>query len=248
MIPAMRLSPLLFVFCLLVAGSGVLPSLRAEDAPPSPVVFDRAALLGALTRDLAAHYSVSDELELDLVRPWVSPVSAKAAAQDVTVAVLEYAPAPASDMLVRVRYLQGDTTLREDTLVLQARLWRDVLIAKLPLERGAPVALDTLSTRRSDALRERDALPTSVLGQDFVYTQPLPAGRLLTWRDVVKRALVHRGQLIEVTAVDGALQITMQALAMQDGGRGDTVRVRNLESKREFTGQVTADNRVQVSF
>ncbi len=245
----MKLSSLLSVSFFLVVGLGVLPALRAEDAPV-PAVFDRAALLSALTRDLAAHYSVSDELELDLTRPWVSPVSGVEgkAAQDVTVSVMEYAPAPASAMLVRVRYMQGTTELREDTLALQARLWRDILVAKLPLERAAAVSLDTLSTRRADALRERDALPTSVLGQDFVYTQPVPAGRALTWRDVVKRSLVHRGQLIEVTAVDGALQITMQALAMQDGGKGDTVRVRNIESKREFTGQVIADNRVQVTF
>lgn len=226
------------------AGLFALPLVGAERAPVS--AFSRDVLLAALTRDLAAHYVVGDELELELLRPWVAPEAGPS--PSVTVSVMDYPSAPASSMLVRVRYLQGTTVLREDTLALQARLWRDVLVAKLPLERGAQVALDTLSTRRADALRERDALPATVLGQDFVYTQSVPAGRSLTWRDVAKRAMVRRGELIEVSATDGLLQITMKALAMQDGARGDTVRVRNLESKREFTGQVVADNRVQVGF
>ena len=235
-----------FFFSFALAGLVSSSTLSAEETTAPG--FDRTALLTILTRDFSAHYSMSDELELDLLRPWAAPESTAKQTQELTVSVMDYPPSVSSAMLVRVRYLQGTTVLREDTLALQARLWRDVLIAKLPLERGAAVSLDSLATRRSDMLREREALPATVLGQDFVYTQPIPSGRPLTWRDVMKRSMVRRGELIEVSATDGQLQITMKAQAMQDGARGDTVRVRNLESKREFTGQVVADSRVRVNF
>lgn len=35
---------------------------------------------------------------------------------------------------------------------------------------------------------------------------------------------------------------------MQDGGKGETVRVRNLESRREFAALVVGENRAQVRF
>jgi flagella basal body P-ring formation protein FlgA len=74
------------------------------------------------------------------------------------------------------------------------------------------------------------------------------AGRVLTWRDVVRRALVRKGALVEVAAIDGALTVTLKALAMQSGAAGDLVMVRNLESKKDITAQVVAENRVQVRF
>ena len=63
-----------------------------------------------------------------------------------------------------------------------------------------------------------------------------------------RRALVRKGEVIDVTATDGALSITMKALAMENGSAGETVRVRNIESKKEFPVLVVADARAQVRF
>ncbi|NBR60006.1 MAG: flagella basal body P-ring formation protein FlgA, partial [Opitutaceae bacterium] len=57
-----------------------------------------------------------------------------------------------------------------------------------------------------------------------------------------------KGDLIEVAAIDGQLQIIMRGLAMENGAAGDTVTVRNPESKRNFAAQVIAENRVQIRF
>jgi flagella basal body P-ring formation protein FlgA len=59
---------------------------------------------------------------------------------------------------------------------------------------------------------------------------------------------VRKGDLIEVAAIDGQLQIIMRGLAMENGAAGDTVTVRNPESKRNFAAQVIAENRVQIRF
>jgi flagella basal body P-ring formation protein FlgA len=102
---------------------------------------------------------------------------------------------------------------------------------------------------RSAHLRDREALSTSILQPgDWMFQRSVPAGRLLSWRDVARRALVRKGDVIEVAAVDGSLQVTLKAQALQDGGRGETVRVRNLDSKREFAALVVAPNRAEVRF
>ncbi|HEY9247877.1 MAG TPA: flagellar basal body P-ring formation chaperone FlgA [Rariglobus sp.] len=217
--------------------------LRAE---PS-AAFGRPSLLEGLAANLAAHYSLTDSLDVDLIRPWTAPDLAAPGAP-VTVVVMDYPEAVASSMLVRVRYQQDERILREDTLALRVNLWRDGMVAVSPLKRGDPISLQGVTTRRIDALRDREALPVSAAGEDYVFAREVPAGRSLSWRDVVRRSLVHRGQIVEVFASDGALVITMKALAMQDGARGDAVRVRNLESKREFTARVTGENRAEVRF
>lgn len=235
----MRTLRLLFFVLLPAAGL-----LRAVEPAPA---FERSTLLADLAAELAAHYTISESLEVDLVRPWTSPAVISGEAP-VSVAVVEYPEALASSMLVRVRYKQDERVLREDTLVLRVSLWREGMIAAAPLKRGDPVSLQAVTTRRVDALRDRDTLPVSAAAEDYIVVRDVATGRTLAWRDVIRRPLVRRGQMVEVQAGSGALVITIKALAMQDGARGEAVRVRNIESKRDFVAKVTAENRAEVRF
>jgi flagella basal body P-ring formation protein FlgA len=64
----------------------------------------------------------------------------------------------------------------------------------------------------------------------------------------MRRPLVRKGNLIEVAAIDGDLLITMKALAMESGAQGDTVTVRNPETRKDFSALVVDENRVQIRF
>jgi flagella basal body P-ring formation protein FlgA len=105
-----------------------------------------------------------------------------------------------------------------------------------------------LETRRVDLLRERDALPAAVGDRSYIFARAVPAGRLLTWRDIGRRPLVKKGEIVEVSAVDGALALTLKAIAMENGAQGDMVTVRNQESRKDFAAVVVDENRVQVRF
>lgn len=231
--------PLRFLLSVLLLAAGL-----ARATEPS-AAFERGGWLENLAAEIAAHYAISETLDVDLVRPWTSP-AAIAGEVAASFAVIDYPEALASSMLVRVRYSQGERILREDTLVLRVSLWREGMIAAIPLKRGDPVSLHAVTTRRVDALRDRDTLPLSAVGEDYVLAREIPAGRALSWRDVVRRPLVRRGQMVEVQAGSGSLVITMKALAMQDGAHGEVVRMRNLESKRDFAAKVVAENRAEV--
>jgi flagella basal body P-ring formation protein FlgA len=127
-------------------------------------------------------------------------------------------------------------------------LWRDVWVARQPLVTGAVFDPAELETRRVDLFRERDALPTVVGDRTYVLMRAVSPGRVLSWRDIARRPLVRKGNLVEVSAGDGQLLITMKALAMENGAQGDTVTVRNPESRKEFAAMVIDENRVQVRF
>ena len=94
----------------------------------------------------------------------------------------------------------------------------------------------------------RDALPASAGDDSFVFARNVSAGRLLSWNDIARRPLVRKGALVAVSAIDGPLTVTLKALAMQNGARGDTIILRNRESRKDFSATVIDENHVQVHF
>jgi flagella basal body P-ring formation protein FlgA len=207
--------------------------------------FTQENLLADLTRQLAERFQTKGELQLDLIRPW-SPLAA--AAGSVEVALLECPARLNSSLLLQVRLQSGGQSLGTFSLMLKAQLFREVWVARAPIERGTTFDPNQLDTRRVDVLQQRDTVPTDGPETDFAYTTSVSAGRLLTWRDLTRRSLIRKGQIVEVSAIDGTLTITTKALAMENGAAGDTVKLRNLESKKDFSALVVAEARAQVRF
>jgi flagella basal body P-ring formation protein FlgA len=231
-----------------LCGTGVSPvfaSDHGQDARATRTPFTHDELILSLTRALAAHFNFEGDLQLELIRPWTPPTRV-ASRWELT--VLEFPSVPSSSMMVRCRVVADDNSAAEATFVVRAQLWRDAWVTKLPLANGATFDPSSLDTRRVDLLRERDALPAAVGDRSYVFARAVTAGRLLTWRDIMRRPLVKKGDLVEVAAIEGTLVVTMKALAMENGAQGDTVTVRNPESRKDFAAMVIDENRVQVRF
>jgi len=212
-------------------------------AAPSPVA--REQVLADAARDLTSHFNLEGEVQLELPKGWAPPATA---ADHWRVELAEYPSLASSAMLVRMR-LFGDGALAADaSLVLRAVHSREVWAARQPVALGAIFDSAVLDTRRVDLFRERDALPTSAGDRGFVFARGVSAGRVLTWRDLVRRPLVRKGDLVEVSVAEGQLTVTMKALAMESGAQGDVVTLRNPESRKDFVAVVTHENRVQVRF
>ena len=223
----------------------LLASALAANLTAAPAPLARDQFIAQLATDLSAHFKLEGDLQLELLRPWSPPARV---AEGWTIELLEYPTIAAASMLVRCRVLADGVTAAESTLVLRAALWLDVWVARQPLVMGATFEPAELDTRRVDLLRERDALPALVGDRSYSIARAVSAGRVLTWRDIARRPLVRKGNLVEVSAGDGQLLITMKALAMENGAQGDTVKIRNTESRKDFAAMVIDENRVQVRF
>ncbi|HYC72676.1 MAG TPA: flagellar basal body P-ring formation chaperone FlgA [Opitutaceae bacterium] len=240
----MRRLPLVLLLLAALAPVCGLPA-RATAAESAPGPLAQADFIAAVTRELTAHFGLDGDLQLELLRPWAVPART---ARAWTIEIADYPAVAASAMLVRCRVLADGATVAEATLSLRASLWRDAWAVRTPVTPGATFDPVHLEARRVDLFRERDALPAAVGDAGFVFTRAVPAGRLLTWRDLARRPLVRKGDVVEVSASEGMLAITMKALALQNGARGEAVTVRNLESRKDFTAFVVDENRVQVRF
>ncbi|MEJ1971912.1 MAG: flagellar basal body P-ring formation chaperone FlgA [Lacunisphaera sp.] len=162
--------------------------------------------------------------------------------------ITEYPAVAANAMLLRCRVLADGVASGEATVTVRASLWRDAWVARQPLLNGTAFDPGVLETRRVDLFRDRDALPATVGDQTFVFSRAVNAGRVVTWRDISRRPLVRKGDVVEVTAAVGTLSVTMKAMALQNGAQGEAVTFRNLESRKDFTAFVVDENRAQVRF
>ena len=211
----------------------------------TPVPFAQKDFMTALVSELAAHFNLEGDLQLEMIRTWNTP---SIVAREWQVEVTEFPALPSSSMLVRCRVLADGISAGDSTLILRAAHLRDAWVARQPLSNGSTFDPAMLETRRVDLFRDRDALPAVVGDRSFIYIRSVQPGRVLTWRDVGRRPLVRKGDLVEVSAAEGTLSITLKGLAMQNGAQGEAVTIRNLESRKDFTAFVVDENRVQVRF
>lgn len=221
-----------------------LALFAAAPAPAAePVVPER--FLPQLAAQLATQFGVAGELQLDLLRGWVAPATPAA---DWTMTVVVPPQTLVPQMIVRARLVSAGRTLGEWNLPVRAQLWAEVFAVRQPVARGELLDAAVLEPRRADLLRDKDAVPATTDLAPLSASRPIAAGALLTWHDVARRALVQRGSRVDVVATYGALTITMRGLAMQSGALGETITVRNPESRRDFSAVVTAENQARVAF
>lgn len=218
------------------------PLARAAQ-PPAPFRSDQ--LVAELTRAVSGHFEADGDLQLELLRPWTPPARSASAWQ---VIVTEFPAIESSTLMVRCKILADGAVVAEPTLMLRAALWRDVWYSREPLTARERFSTASLEARRTDCLRARDALPASVGDANLMFARDVPPDRVLTWHDIARRPLVRKGEVVEVVASEGRLFLSMKALSLQAGARGDLITVRNLESLKDISGQVIDEHRVEVRF
>lgn len=76
--------------------------------------------------------------------------------------------------------------------------------------------------------------------------QGITTGSMVRTRDVTAPRLVQRGSLVTMRIKTSTMLITAQGRALQDGAKGESVRVKNLQSNRIIEGVVEADGAIQV--
>jgi len=95
-------------------------------------------------------------------------------------------------------------------------------------------------TVRREVLLELDR----VVGQSA--RRPLRAGEVLRDNDLRAPLLVNRNGLVTIVLRAGGMSLSAQGRALDDGARGDTVRVLNVQSKRTIEAQVIGPDAVAV--
>lgn len=230
--------------------AGVLAAdTNAPAAPAKPAVrsLSESELLELLTATLQNDY-VKDKGELEL--RFTRPIATRNVPDEpLTIKVLDI-PATGVTPTFIIRF-----ELRTETNVVgswqcsvQARVWRDVWVARTALKRGQLVADADLDRQRRDVLTMREALADFTAGDPTLeLAEPLQSGSPLLARSVKIRPVIRRGQTADALVQDGPLSITMKVEALEDGAPGQTIRARNPQTRRDIRGKVLNEQTLLLS-
>lgn len=201
----------------------------------------------AITNELASRLRIAGDLTLVALRdlPDLSGYSQPFLVQ------LNNAPTSLSrgNLLLRFQVENEKGVLGEWTVPFRAHLFSEVWYPRAQLRRGELASPSDFESRAVDLLAEPNAVPAqleSLLRHE--YARDIRPGKALVWSDLAERALVRKGDVVEVSAVTGLLAITMRAVAREDGSDGDLIVLRNIDSSKEFSARVIGESRVEVIF
>lgn len=203
----------------------------------------RELLVETLKKDTAR---IKGDVELRFNRPWTAvlvpdePFSVRITEQPVA--------GLAASCILRFELVNEKESFGSWQMPVQARLWHDVWVARASILRGRVLEEAELTTERRDLLANRELLTD--LPPDpgsWEINENLVAGAPLTRRALRGRPLVYRGQVVEGVVKDGNMAISLRVEALEDGQRGQTVRVRNPQSRRELRGKVQDEQTIILS-
>lgn len=131
----------------------------------------------------------------------------------------------------------------------ELRLFGPVVSTIKRLHRNEIISSADLTVRRRDISMLDPGLikdPEQAVGQKLKLS--LPAGAVLYAQAIDAPYLVNRGERVTIMAKSQAIQITAPGEARNSGAKGETVRVKNLTSRREIQARVLSAGVVETEF
>jgi flagellar basal body P-ring formation protein FlgA len=187
---------------------------------------------------------VSGNFELAFNAPLAPIALHKDARTDMTITRLDYNPARAT-FTATLTPVSAPTRQIGVSGAIERLI--DVPVARNTLARGAMIAsgdIETLQIRES--LIKADTL---VNASDLVGQTPrrvITAGKVIKASDVEIPLSVKRGDKITLLYRLGAMELSAQGRAVQEGRMGDRIKVVNTDSNKPMQGTVSGDNQVEV--
>ena len=254
---ALRAEPTLLDSLLTPVDPGTLAESRAPALTPAPGLTDEVVaqqenllsehdLISALESALVHRLALKGRVELTSVGRL--PVI-KLGDEPLDIDLVENPQQlSGSGIVLRYEVLRSGIPAGEWSGIFRCRHLAEVWVPTRRLEGGEVLLPENFETREVDLIRNAKAVVADERQLSrYELARAVYPGRPIAWTDLTPRALVRKGELVDVVVREGFLSISMKALAVGTGSLGDVVAVRNLQSKREFPAEVIDEKTVQVS-
>ena len=125
----------------------------------------------------------------------------------------------------------------------------NLLIARHPIQRGSEIKNTDLDfVLRPYSQLNRGYYSSAKMLSNMEARRNIKMGQIITPALVIAKKLVLRGQHITIIAQNGGLNLRVKGKALMDGKQGQTIKVKNLNSKKLIYGRVVSAGMVKVNF
>ena len=121
----------------------------------------------------------------------------------------------------------------------------DVPCAAVPLNRGDAVSPEKLTFRSENLAYARGAIWDG-RGGPWQAKRAIGIGEAILADDLEPLAAIHRGDRVTLVYRRGNVVMRTLVEALEEGGPGDTIAVRNLSSKKQIYATVRDSNTVET--
>src|SRR5690606_20170697 len=129
----------------------------------------------------------------------------------------------------------------------QIHLYRDVVVARRPLQRNSTLeAADITLAERDVGLLNQGYLTSLDQALGNKLTRPLQPDQVLPPSQISPAEVVRKGDQVVITAKNSTINVRMPGEALSDGALGNQIRVKNLRSGRVIRARVTGPGQVEV--
>ena len=108
-----------------------------------------------------------------------------------------------------------------------------------------PDDIDMISIRERNYSKDMVADAKKLVG--MTARRMVVAGRPIKGSDIIAPQIIARGQYLTLSLNNNAMNITTQVKALENGAKGDIIRVLNTSSNQTLQAIVLSDNRAQVA-
>jgi flagella basal body P-ring formation protein FlgA len=129
------------------------------------------------------------------------------------------------------------------------KVYYRVAVLTQPVKRGDTITRGHFSIEKREVAKFGDELMTQAEQvENKQALRSLPAGAILTSRNVAEPKLIKKGDKIIISASQPGFSVRMSGLAMMDGAKGQTIRIKNQNSGRIVNATVIEPGVVSVNF
>lgn len=125
---------------------------------------------------------------------------------------------------------------------------KTVLVAKRALVRGRRINSEDIYQVEMDTQKLKQGYftdPRELIG--LICKHDISPDSPLNPYNIELAKLVHRGDQVTIVASNDSLSVSMDGIAMSEGVLGESVRVKNLSSKRVIEAQISGNKIVKVT-
>lgn len=137
------------------------------------------------------------------------------------------------------------TVLRRVSGTAKLTLWITAPAAARPLNKGETLGPEAITFMRLNASQLKD-LPWDGQGGPWQVIRSIGAGEPILQSDLANKMMVRRGNILTLIFSRGNLHMTIQAEALADGEPGQTIPVRNLQTKKQVYATVKDGSTVEI--
>ncbi|MEE9441138.1 MAG: flagellar basal body P-ring formation chaperone FlgA [candidate division Zixibacteria bacterium] len=233
----MRRTALIAVICLMI-----MPAVLMAENSKEDIQYLETYLAEKIVSDYELN---SDDVEIRLIR-------CAARLDDLSSCDIQAYPLtqsnPRGRFPMRVEIYRDDAMTGKGSVTLEVRIFADLPVPIRRISRNDILTPQMFSLKRFDVTSIREKMLTDLSQMENIRArQNLSEGRYVSLNKIEKIPDVENGMPVSIIASSGIFEIRAKGMALQRGYIGESIKVKNIDSKKIIMGKITSPGVVEIT-